>query len=137
MKDIYSIDATTKMRIEDIIQFAFDAETEDRGKVVPKRSKEEEQQIKEEEKAVFLWIMKVLHEKKPQWITVWYDYFDSPGNMHLDWHLNRYNEPKEYISKYGKGYIAFEMLIPKMVATGKAKVLEYTGSYKKIGFSFI
>ena len=36
MKDIYSIDATTKMRIEDIIQFAFDAETEAWGKTVPK-----------------------------------------------------------------------------------------------------
>lgn len=49
-KDIYSIEATTKMRIEDMIQLAFDAETEARGKVVVKGSKEEEKKIKKEEK---------------------------------------------------------------------------------------
>lgn len=137
MKDIYSIDATTKMRIEDIIQLAFDAETEAWGKTVPKRSKEEEKQIKEEEKAVFLWLMKVVHEEKPEWVSIWYDYCNGAGAMHLDWQFNKRIESYDYTSKYGKGCIACDRLIPKMVATGKAEVLENTGSYKVIKFSFI
>lgn len=136
-KDIYSIEATTTMRIEDIIQLAFDAETEAWGKTVPKRSKEEEKQIKEEEKAIFLWLMKVVHEERPAWVNIWYDYFKGAGEMHLDWQFNKRIEPYEYTSKYGKGYIACDRLIPKMLATGKAEMLESTGSYKIIKFSFV
>ena len=96
-----------------------------------------EKQIKEEEKAVFLWLMKVVHEEKPEWVSIWYDYFNGAGAMHLDWQFNKRIEPYDYTSKYGKGCIACNRLISKMVATGKAEVLENTGSYKVIKFSFI
>lgn len=134
---INSINATTKVRIEDIIERAFNEETEAWGKVVPKVSRKEQKEIEEEEKAVFLWLMKPVHEKRITELTIYYSYFsNNPGAMYME---NLYNpgERYEYESKYGKGSIALRELIPKMVMTGKAEVLRSTGSFKTIKFSFV